>query len=604
MSADRILMLRLLGDTTSMDRSLRKSEGTLKSFGRSVARWGTAAFESFAITGVETLVDALGNAWDGFRSGQQVAAQLGTTWKNLGMDGSKLGGVLDELYASTRALGTSDDEAVMAFNKALQATGNSVKAMQRLKIAQDLVANGSAPNLNSAMGLIQQAAKGSSRVVDRFGLKSKTAGGRVKELGERVKGAAKKKAALDPMGVLFNAMNEDLEGIVGALTSGDLSGAMDNLGKISDDIATAWEKIYKNAIPVLDKLAGGQKLNQLGVPGGEGSGSQTADMLGDIIEKVRQLGGEVAQPALDTLANLTGLMQQLQPVAQALSPVLTPITDFLKTLALGASYPILGMPGDIFKVVTDILKGDFKTAVDDAGKLVGNLLKSMDRLVQEIPSKLIDALPRIADGAANIGNAIFHGISDAVYGVVGVGGSVVGGIVSVVTGAVEGVVDAITGIIDAAGQAAADLGAAIYSGVINAIKDLAEDVAAAWNSLGGFGAGSVHIFDGGSFGIPGTPLYTEWGPLDVSWSGGDLIPNIAVPALAKGGIVSSPTLAMIGEAGPEAVVPLGRGGGMGGNTYNVHVSVAPGADLVEAGRQMVRAIQQYERRSGKVWRSA
>jgi hypothetical protein len=31
-----------------------------------------------------------------------------------------------------------------------------------------------------------------------------------------------------------------------------------------------------------------------------------------------------------------------------------------------------------------------------------------------------------------------------------------------------------------------------------------------------------------------------------------------VPALAKGGIVRRPTLALIGEAGPEAVVPLSR----------------------------------------------
>ena len=35
-----------------------------------------------------------------------------------------------------------------------------------------------------------------------------------------------------------------------------------------------------------------------------------------------------------------------------------------------------------------------------------------------------------------------------------------------------------------------------------------------------------------------------------------------IPRLAKGGIVTRPTLAMLGESGPEAVVPLGRGGGM------------------------------------------
>jgi hypothetical protein len=43
-----------------------------------------------------------------------------------------------------------------------------------------------------------------------------------------------------------------------------------------------------------------------------------------------------------------------------------------------------------------------------------------------------------------------------------------------------------------------------------------------------------------------------------------------IPAMANGGIVTSPTLALIGEAGPEAVVPLNRAGNMGGITVNVH----------------------------------
>jgi len=36
-----------------------------------------------------------------------------------------------------------------------------------------------------------------------------------------------------------------------------------------------------------------------------------------------------------------------------------------------------------------------------------------------------------------------------------------------------------------------------------------------------------------------------------------------IPSLARGGIVTRPTLAMLGESGPEAVVPLGRGRGTG-----------------------------------------
>jgi len=40
-----------------------------------------------------------------------------------------------------------------------------------------------------------------------------------------------------------------------------------------------------------------------------------------------------------------------------------------------------------------------------------------------------------------------------------------------------------------------------------------------------------------------------------------------IPKLAEGGIVRTPTLALIGEAGPEAVVPLSRGG-YGTTVYN------------------------------------
>jgi hypothetical protein len=59
-----------------------------------------------------------------------------------------------------------------------------------------------------------------------------------------------------------------------------------------------------------------------------------------------------------------------------------------------------------------------------------------------------------------------------------------------------------------------------------------------------------------------------------------------IPKLAEGGIVKSPTIAMIGEAGAEAVVPLNRMGSMGGATVNVVIngSVTTEGDLVNAIR--------------------
>jgi hypothetical protein len=66
-----------------------------------------------------------------------------------------------------------------------------------------------------------------------------------------------------------------------------------------------------------------------------------------------------------------------------------------------------------------------------------------------------------------------------------------------------------------------------------------------------------------------------------------------IPGLAEGGIVTGPTLALIGEAGPEAVVPLDRAGGMGGG-MNVTVNMPPGSD----GADVVAALQRYARAHG------
>ncbi len=75
------------------------------------------------------------------------------------------------------------------------------------------------------------------------------------------------------------------------------------------------------------------------------------------------------------------------------------------------------------------------------------------------------------------------------------------------------------------------------------------------------------------------------------------IPNI--PQLAKGGIVTQPTLAMIGESGPEAVLPLpsGVGGGIGQPNINIVVNAGLGTNGDEVGRIIVEQIEKYNRRN-------
>jgi LysM repeat protein len=80
--------------------------------------------------------------------------------------------------------------------------------------------------------------------------------------------------------------------------------------------------------------------------------------------------------------------------------------------------------------------------------------------------------------------------------------------------------------------------------------------------------------------------------------------TVKIPRLAKGGIVTGPTYSLIGEAGPEAVIPLsGKNAGMG-STYNIVVNAGIGANGNQIGRDIVEAITRYERNSGQVFARA
>jgi TP901 family phage tail tape measure protein len=83
----------------------------------------------------------------------------------------------------------------------------------------------------------------------------------------------------------------------------------------------------------------------------------------------------------------------------------------------------------------------------------------------------------------------------------------------------------------------------------------------------------IRAWNGLSFSLPGVDTHIP----KVGFIGGFTLNTPDIPQLAAGGIVTRPTLALIGESGPEAVVPLGRHGGGGGLTVNFNgpVTLAP-----------------------------
>lgn len=112
-----------------------------------------------------------------------------------------------------------------------------------------------------------------------------------------------------------------------------------------------------------------------------------------------------------------------------------------------------------------------------------------------------------------------------------------------------------------------------FKTMLSVVKSIFNGIASAWNNT----------FGKIEFKIP------SWVP----GVGGKEFKAPKIPALADGGIVTGPTLALIGEAGPEAVVPLDRAGGMGGTTVNINVN---GADP----QAVVDALRTYMYRNGSV----
>ena len=69
-----------------------------------------------------------------------------------------------------------------------------------------------------------------------------------------------------------------------------------------------------------------------------------------------------------------------------------------------------------------------------------------------------------------------------------------------------------------------------------------------------------------------------------------------IPKMGEGGIVNRPTLALIGEAGPEAVVPLSK---MNSGGSNVNINVTGGLSTsAEIGQSVVNALRAYSRSAG------
>jgi len=115
----------------------------------------------------------------------------------------------------------------------------------------------------------------------------------------------------------------------------------------------------------------------------------------------------------------------------------------------------------------------------------------------------------------------------------------------------------------------------LFKTLMDTVKTIFNGIASLWNNS----IGKIQIKIPDIKGLPGR---------------GQTFGVPKIPMLAEGGIVTSATLAVVGEKGPEAVIPLNRAGefGMGGGgNVTIHVN---GGDP----NAVVDALRKYYRQNG------
>jgi hypothetical protein len=272
-------------------------------------------------------------------------------------------------------------------------------------------------------------------------------------------------------------------------------------------------------------------------------------------------GGDAAAAA-DTAAGRfktlqIGLAETKESIGAALLPAITAILPYIERLGTWAqenttTFLIVG--GAIAGIATAVIAVNLAMKIWTATTAAFTVVQAAFNAVMALNPIFLMVALFVAVGAALIVLQMKFNIFGKVFEGVGkIASTVFDGIKTgfgVVVDAVTGYVKTLVG---------------IYKGLFNGIASI-------WNST----VGKL------SFKIPG------WVP-GLGGKGFD-VPEI--PMLAEGGIVNGPTLAMIGEAGPEAVIPLNRAGALGNNiTINVN-----GGDP----NAVVAALRTYMRQNGSI----
>jgi hypothetical protein len=326
-------------------------------------------------------------------------------------------------------------------------------------------------------------------------------------------------------------------------------------GKPLATVTASLEKAYGGNLTALAKLAP-EYRDMIK------DGATFEEVMGKIAETTGGAATVSANTAQGQFKRLSvSLAETKETIGAALLPVIEAVLPFLQKMGQWASENTT-----VFLIVAGVIAGIAAAVViANAAITAWGVATTVFTGIQAAFNAVMAANPvvllAIAIAALVVGLVIAYKKFDAFR-------NIVDAVFSAIKTGIKGGMDAIT----------------TYLGfVMGVYKAIFNGIASLWNST----IGKL------SFSVP------DWVP-KIGGKGFD-VPNI--PMLANGGIVSSPTLALIGERGPEAVIPLDRMGSMGGG-MNITVQAGLVSTPDQMGQLIIESIQRAQRRSGQVFAAA
>ena len=307
--------------------------------------------------------------------------------------------------------------------------------------------------------------------------------------------------------------------------------------------------------------------------------------MGDAIARMLQPTSEAALELAEARSELFAQMEDdYGPVAVILATVSSALSD--AWMALGEFQ--YGVWNALSKVTMwpidklgDMLGVDLPGSLDELLEKLFGISGGFDgiknAIMVDIPEKLQGAGDELkkwfSEGIAEIGEAL-GGFGEWLWSSITEG---IGNIAEAVSGFGTWIWRSVTGAFEGVWNILSGFGRWLYDSIKNALGNIGAE---AYKALHNAVASLLNSISNIELPLVGKPFKGLFG---------------TIPMLASGGIVTRPTLAMIGEAGPEAVVPLNKSGQLGmGQGQSVTIQINAPIYGVEDLERTIRDMMSRE----------